>query len=173
MVFPILKTKVKNSPQFDLLSSQGRREYFDFKAGDEIKKLRKYLENNSFIAYLLGKKNSGKGTYSKMFMEVVGSEYVTHISIGDLVRQVHKDLSDKAKKEELIGSLKENYRGYLSLDEALRALSSRNTKTLLPTEFILALVKKEISKRKRKLFLSTFSARVRSSFIFFILQRSC
>jgi adenylate kinase family enzyme len=50
-----------------------------------------------------------------------------------------------------------NYRGYISVEEALEALLGRDTKSLLPTEFILALVKREIDKMPRKtLFIDGF-----------------
>ena len=151
--FPIFKTKTKNKRQiFDLLSYEGRKKYFKAKTGKEIKKLQKYLQKNSFIAYLLGKKNAGKGTYSKLFMEVVDNKNVAHISIGDIVRKVHQDLSVKDKKRELIKFLEQNYRGYISIDESLKALSRRDTKGLLPSEFILALVKREIGEMEKKSF---------------------
>ncbi|MFH1192311.1 MAG: hypothetical protein V1655_02445, partial [bacterium] len=47
------------------------------------------------------------------------------------------------KKQELVKYLNKNYRGYISIDDAINALLNRDTKTLLPTEFILALVKWE------------------------------
>jgi len=159
MEFPIFKTKIEGlDRKFDLTDPSQRQEYFQLKAGEEIKKLKNYLEKNSFIVYLLGKKNSGKGTYSKMFSEIVGSEKVAHISVGDIVRQVHEEvLSSKEKKEELVDWLKKNYRGYISVDETIQALLHRSTKTLLPTEFILALIEREISKMpKKSLFIDGF-----------------
>ena len=56
--FPIIKTKVPNvTKKFDLTDPKERQEYFEAKAGPEIAKIKKYLEENTFIAYLLGKKN--------------------------------------------------------------------------------------------------------------------
>src|SRR3989338_4193142 len=88
--FPIFRTKIEGSSRkFNLEDPAERREYFEWKAGKEIEKLRDYLANgNTFVAILLGKKNSGKGTYSKLFMEAVGAEHVAHISVGDIVRAV-------------------------------------------------------------------------------------
>lgn len=120
------------------------------KAGEEIKKLRQYLENHSFIVYLLGKKNSGKGTYAKMFAEIVASEKIFHFSIGDMIRRVDNELKDKEKKAQLIEFLKKNYRGWVSIDDIISMLESRNTKKLLPTELILTLTKREIAKQKGK-----------------------
>src|SRR3989344_3134616 len=102
--FPVFKTKIEGSSRkFNLEDPAERREYFTFKAGKEIEKLRDYLANgNTFVAILLGKKNSGKGTYSKLFMEAVGAEHVAHISVGDIVRAVHRDFSDEGKKKELL-----------------------------------------------------------------------
>jgi len=70
---------------------------------------------------------------------------------------VHKDIADRKKKEEVIEYLENNYRGFISINEALKALNSRDTKTLLPTEFILILVKREIDRMPRKtLFIDGF-----------------
>ena len=59
------------------------------------------LKENSFVAYLLGKKSSGKGTYSKMFKEVVAPDRVAHFSIGDMVRSFDEVINDENKKKEL------------------------------------------------------------------------
>ncbi len=158
MEFPIFKTKIDGLNQvFDLNDPIERRKYFDFKAGKEIEKLRVYLERNTFIAYLLGKKNSGKGTYAKMFAEIVGREKIIHFSIGDAVRAAHTEFEDPERRSGFIDFFKKNYRGFLSFEEILKSLESRSTKTLLPTEFILALVKREIAKFGRKaLFVDGF-----------------
>ena len=156
--FPITKTKVEGlTTKFNLSDPASRKEYFEAKAGEEIKKLKDYFENNTFIAYLLGKKNSGKGTYTKLMGEIFGFDKLAHISIGDLVRAVHLDMEDESKKQELIDYLKANYRGYISVDDAINALLGRDTKTLLPTEFILALLKQQIDKMPKKtLFIDGF-----------------
>ena len=151
MEFPIFKTKIKGQNQkFNLSDPKERKKYFQLKAGKEIEKIKNYLRSgHTFIAYLLGKKNSGKGTYSKLFIEAIGENNVSHVSIGDTVRKIHAELSDKKKKQEIIEFLEHNYRGYISVQEAIKALLSRDTKTLLPSELILALVKREISKMKK------------------------
>jgi len=153
MQFPIFKTKIKGlERKFNLTDPKEQREYFELKAGKEIEKLRKYLKGNTFVAYLLGKKNSGKGTYSKMFAELVSPERVDHFSIGDMVRTVDLELRDVKRKKELSSFLEKNYRGRFSKEEIFRILEKRNTKSLLPTELILALVKREIERRERKAF---------------------
>jgi len=158
--FPLelVKTKVGGLDQkFDLSDLVVRREYFIAKAGKEIEELKDYFNKNTFVAYWLGKKNSGKGTYSKMMREIFGEERIGHISVGDVVRDVHAAMEDGAKKAELMDYLKKNYRGYISVDEAIERLLSRDTKSLLPTEFILALVKREIDKMSKKtLFIDGF-----------------
>ncbi|MBI2405719.1 nucleoside monophosphate kinase [Candidatus Microgenomates bacterium] len=143
---------------FNLSDPKQRRDYFEHKVGDEIARLKEYFKSgNTFVAYLLGKKNSGKGTYSKLFMEIFGEKHVAHISVGDIVRDVHTNFENSARKKELVSFLQKNYRGFISIDEALERLMSRDTKTLLPTEFVLALVKYEISKMpKRALFIDGF-----------------
>lgn len=153
MQFPIFKTKSPAGLKktFDLNDPAQREKYFNSKAGKEIKKLREYFaKGNTFIAYLLGKKNSGKGTYAKMFAEIVSPGKIDHFSIGDMIREVDKELKDKKKKKELIAFLAKNYRGWSSLKELISLLEKRSTKKLLPTELILALVKREIAKREKK-----------------------
>ena len=165
MDFPLFKTKTEkkgdelrsssrfaNARVFDLNNPKERAAYFDLKAGPEIKKLRDYFKaGNTFIAYLLGKKNSGKGTYSKMFAEIVGQEQIEHFSIGDIVREVDGELSDKKKRKEFIEFLSKDYRGRFSVTQLLALLEIRSTVTpLLPTELILSLVKREIQKKKKK-----------------------
>lgn len=158
--FPMSLARTKTNggdEKFNLSDAAERKKYFEKKAGAEIKKIKKYLETNSFVTYWLGKKNAGKGTYSKLMMEIFGEDKIGHISVGDVVRDVHGSITDEAKKNELMEYLKKNYRGYISIDEAINALLSRDTKSLLPTEFILALVKKEIDKMPKKtLFIDGF-----------------
>jgi len=156
--FPYFKTKVAGvTEKFNLSDPAERAKYFAAKAGPEIAQLKEYLKNNTFVAYFLGKKNSGKGTYSKLMIEVFGEDKISHISVGDIVRGVHSDMADEQKKKELMDFLHQNYRGYISVGDAVKALLSRDTETLLPTEFILALIKREIDKLPRKsLFIDGF-----------------
>jgi len=148
--FPIIGTKVKGlNKSYDLNDPKQRKEYFKAKVGDEIDEISKYLKNNSFIAYLLGKKNSGKGTYSVLFSEIFGAEKVAHVSVGDVVRDVYTNWNS-FKKSSDYQELKKLYRGYISFDEAVDALLGRSTATLLPTEFILALLKLHLSKINKK-----------------------
>lgn len=151
MNFPIFKTKKEGSDQvFDLNSPEGRKAYFEEKAGSEIVKIKEHIKNNTFIVYLMGKKNSGKGTYAKMFGEMVGTDRVEHLSIGDMIREVDEDLADEERKLKLRSFLENNYRGWLSLDEIINLLENRSTTTLLPTDLILTLIKREIAKREKK-----------------------
>ena len=148
--FPLFKTKIENSPRFDLTDVKERQKYFELKAGEEIEKLREYLKENTFIAYLLGKKNSGKGTYAKMLKEIVDKDRIEHFSIGDMIRDVDKELKYKERKKELIEFLKNNYRGFMPLEKIITSLEERNTSKLLPSELILVLAKREIAKKGRK-----------------------
>ncbi len=143
--------------RFNLTDPEERKEYFELKAGPEIKKLRDFLKKNTFVAYLLGKKNSGKGTYAKMFAEIVLPEKIEHFSVGDMVRAVDLEMRDERTREKLFSYLSRNYRGRLNLKEAIFALEHRNTSSLLPTELILALIKREMEKREKKtLFIDGF-----------------
>ena len=156
--FPVFKTKIKGlDKKFDLINPESRKQYFEAKAGPEIQKIKDCLKTNSFIAYLLGKKSAGKGTYAKMFAEVIGSDAVSHLSVGDMIRNVDRELVDEELRKQLIAYLKTNYRGWISFDKILDSLENRSTKTLLPNELILTLVKREIERSERKaIFLDGF-----------------
>jgi adenylate kinase family enzyme len=155
--FPIFKTKSDVYKKFDLTDAEQRKAYFEYKCGPEIQKLREYLKDNTFIAYFLGKKSSGKGTYSKMLAEIVDKDKIAHLSVGDMIRSLDSVINDPEQRKELEEFLKKNYRGFLSIEEVMKSLENRSTKTLLPSELILALVKREISKMDRKaIFLDGF-----------------
>jgi adenylate kinase family enzyme len=151
--FPLFKTKVDGlEKKFDLSDLDGRKEYFLAKAGPEIEKIKKYIdEGKTFIVYLLGKKNAGKGTYTKLLMEVFGRDKIAHLSVGDIVRDVHAAMEDPEKKKELLDYLEKNYRGYITPEQAIDALLGRDQKNLLPNEFIMAMVKREIDKIGKKI----------------------
>ncbi len=139
--FPIIGTKVKGvNKKFDLSDPKERKKYFESKTGDEISQLKKFLRANTFVAYLLGKKNSGKGTYSHLFTEIFGEEKIKLISVGDVVRETHANW-DNFKISKGFDELKSTYRGYISFDDAVDTLLGRSTGKLLPTEFVLALLK--------------------------------
>lgn len=156
--FPVFKTKTPGVTQaFDLNHPQGRHDYFQAKAGSEIEKLKQYLAEKSFVAFLLGKKNSGKGTYTKLFMEAVGAEHVAHISVGDLVRDAHTIFETGTGRDELVAFLSKEYRGFHGVDQVEDIILGKNQSTLLSSELILALVKYEISKRpKQAIFVDGF-----------------
>lgn len=148
--FPIIGTKVKGlNKKFDLNNPKERLKYFEAKTGSEVEKLKNYLKTGTFVAYMLGKKNSGKGTYSQIFTEIFGDKKVELVSVGDLVRNTHANW-DSFKKSEDFKKLKSLYRGYISFDEAVDSLLGRSTSGLLPTEFVLALLKLHIEKIPNK-----------------------
>ena len=153
MEFPIYPTKKQGlTEKFDLNSPSGRHKYFTSKASREIEDIKNYLDNGTFIAFMLAKKAAGKGTYSQMFQELVGTDRVKLISVGDLVRLTNETLvNDPKGKEKLTNELKDTYRGYISLDEALDSVLSRSTeKITIPTELIIALIELEIAKNPNK-----------------------
>ncbi|KKS06854.1 MAG: hypothetical protein A2599_00190 [Candidatus Staskawiczbacteria bacterium RIFOXYD1_FULL_39_28] len=155
--FPLFKTKSEIYKKFDLTDVNSRQEYFEYKARPEIKKLREYLKNNTFVAYLMGKKSSGKGTYAKMLAEVVDKDRIAHFSIGDMIRSFDEVLKDENQKKELTEFLQKNYRGFHSLDKIIESMEGRSTKVLLPSELILALAKREIAKLgKKAIFIDGF-----------------
>lgn len=151
--FPLFSTKVEGlDKKFDLSDIDGRKEYFLAKVGPEIEKIKKFIdEGKTFIVYLLGKKNAGKGTYTKLLMEIFGRDKIAHLSVGDIVRDLHASMEDPEKKKELLDYLSKNYRGYLAPEQAIDALLGRDQKSLLPNEFIMAMVKREIDKIGKKI----------------------
>lgn len=158
MEFPIFKTKVEGlEKKFNLLDPRDEREYFEKKAGKEIEKIKIFLEKNTFIAYLIGKKNSGKGTYAKFFAQLIGPEKVLHLSVGDIVRKAEQELKDQVQRENLLDFLKRYYRGFTLLEDNIKALENREAKKLLSTEFVLTLIKREMRNYPRKtLFIDGF-----------------
>lgn len=134
---------------FDLADPKERKKYFEAKVGEEIRFIKKYLQKNTFMAFFLGKKNSGKGTYSSLLREIFGLEKMVFVGIGDLVREVHKNWDDYVNTKEY-QDLKRFYRGYISFDEAVKRLHGRNTTSLVPTEFILAMLKARLAKIGKK-----------------------
>src|SRR3989338_8623533 len=150
--FPVFKTKINgHKEKFSLSDPAGRKQYFSLKAGEEIAKLRAYLEaGNTWVGFLMGPKNSGKGTYTKLFMEAVGNEHVAHISVGDIVRNVHKEIENPETRQNLIDFLNNNYRGSISVEKAIDVILGRDTSTLLPTEVVLALVERQIQQIGKK-----------------------
>ena len=157
--FPLFSTKVAGMEEkFNLSDPAGRKIYFEKKAGAEIEKLKNYFnQGGTFISYFLGKKNAGKGTYTKLMVEIFGADKIGHLSVGDIVRSVHSDMEDETKKKELLEYLSQHYRGYLTPEQAIDALLGRDTKNLLPNEFILALVEREINKiGKKSIFIDGF-----------------
>lgn len=157
--FPIFKTKVAGvKKRFNLADPAERKEYFEKKAGKEIAVLKKYLKSGgTFVAYFMGKKNAGKGTYTKLIGEIFGKEHIGHISVGDIVRGAHKAMEDKKEWRALVEHLRKSYRGYISFDESFNALLGRSASALLPTEFILTLIKRQVDMMPRKaLFIDGF-----------------
>lgn len=87
MKFELEKTKVDGvTDKFDLSDPGQRRIYFKKKAGEEIRKIREYLDERTFVAIMLGKKGSGKGTYVGLFRELFGEDKVGTVSVGDVTR---------------------------------------------------------------------------------------
>ena len=81
--FPLFKTKVEGvTKKYNLSDLEERKEYFKAKAGEDIAKLQKFFdEKKTLIVYLLGKKNAGKGTYTKLLMEIFGRDKIAHLSV--------------------------------------------------------------------------------------------
>jgi adenylate kinase family enzyme len=117
--------------------------------GDEIEKIKEYLKTGTFMAFFVGKKNSGKGTYSGMMAEIFGHDKMAMVGVGDMVREVHAGWDEFVKSPDYI-QLKKVYRGFISFEEAVERLHGRSTSSLLPSEFVLALLKVRLEKYKGK-----------------------
>jgi len=74
-----------------------------------------------------------------------------------MVRGFDEVLRDDHKKKELVEFLHKKYRGPVPIDELIKAMEARSTKTLLSSELILALVEREITKLgKKAIFIDGF-----------------
>lgn len=155
MHYPLVNTKRNGTHgTFNLNDPKERQEYFQAKAKKEINDIKKYLKSNTFVSFLLSKKSAGKGTYAQMLLDIFGNDKITHLSIGDLVRQIHQEIhEDITKKEDLISYLEKNYRGFMPVKEALDAFINKTQQKHIPTEFILAILKRKIEKLQNKAIL--------------------
>jgi adenylate kinase family enzyme len=148
--FPITDAKKKGvTKRYDINSPDGRKEYFEAKVGDEIKSLKEYMEKGTFVAYMIGKKNSGKGTYTKLLAEIFGKDKIEHLSVGDIVREMHSGW-EEFKMDPEYERLKKIYRGKISFQDAEDAFLGKSQDKLLPTEFILTLLKHKINALPKK-----------------------
>jgi adenylate kinase family enzyme len=77
-----------------------------------------------------------------MFTEIFGEDKVATVSVGDLIREV--DDWQAFQKTAKYQRMKKYYRGYVSFEDAVKAHLARSTSALLPTEFVLALIKAHI-----------------------------
>jgi adenylate kinase family enzyme len=156
--FPIFNTKeLADGNTYNVNDPVERRKYFKAKVGTEIEEIKSYLDHNTFVGFLLAKKQAGKGTYSKMLQEVIGTDRLEHISVGDIVRKVFKAVEDPKEMTSLVEYMQENYRGFVSIQEEIDAFLGFGQDKLISTEFILTLVKREIEQVGRKgLFIDGF-----------------
>lgn len=152
--FPIVSTKIPGVfENFDTSQPGQRQIYFRIKIGKEIEKIKTFLENHTFLALMLGKKNAGKGVYCGLLREILGEDKVAQISVGDLTRSVFEEIKTPEGLKSLKDYLEKNYRSYMPLDEALNAFINKSQDKLLPTEFILCLITREIEKLPKKALL--------------------
>ncbi|MBI5138973.1 MAG: nucleoside monophosphate kinase [Candidatus Vogelbacteria bacterium] len=156
--FPVFKTRTGGKEKFNLEDPKGRKQYFELKAGKEIKDIRNCLKKNSFVAFMMGKKNSGKGTHTKLFAEQIGADKVFHLSIGDVIRSAHKEVSTSKGRKAMASWLKDNFRNVMTPEEAIAAIEGRSTSSLISTELTLALVERAISTagKKKAVFVDGF-----------------
>lgn len=155
--FPIIGAKTKGvNKVYDLTNPDAVADYFQAKTGKEIAIIKKALLKKNFIAFFVGKKNAGKGTYSKIFSNLIGKENIVHLSVGDLVREIHGDWAgySKSPQGKKMASI---YRGSLSYGEAVERFLGRSASKLLPSDFILAMLRVKFDELKGKsVFLDGF-----------------
>lgn len=144
------KTLVDAQAKYDFSTQEGIKEYYEAVVGKELVLLRNFLKTNSFIGYLLAPKNAGKGTYMKGLRLALGGDYYTHVSVGDVVREAHTEYEKDGKESDVYKFAAKNYRGYIHIEEAFEALVNRSLSSLVPTEFILTLIKRVIDRSERK-----------------------
>ncbi|MBN1162558.1 nucleoside monophosphate kinase [Patescibacteria group bacterium] len=139
---------------YDLGDPVERFKYFHSKLGSRIDEVKEFLEHNSFVGFMLAKKLGGKGTYAKMLQEILGEDRLSHVSVGDIVREVHAELESENGVVHFKENLLPYYRGMLSIDEAVGAIFNRSQdKVSVPTEMVLALLKMKIDEIGKKALL--------------------
>lgn len=144
-----MKTKT-DGKEYDIYGPAGRKEYFEAKIGKELKLLREFLKDNTFVAYMLGPKMSGKGSYTAMLKEALGGDFIELVSVGDLVREAHEEYLKDGKESDIYKYAVKNYRGNIHVDEAIDAMLNRTQSALMPTNMILTIIKRKIDKIGRK-----------------------
>ncbi len=152
-----LSPKVKADRSYDLLNPNERKIYFNKFFGKEIENIREYMKKSTFICYAMSPKMAGKGTFLGLLGEIVGQQYFTTISVGDLFRKADEDYRANGKESETYKYMVKNHRGYASPDELADSLINRSTKSVSPTELALILLKKEFDKlTHQSLFIDGF-----------------
>lgn len=157
--YPLIKTKTAGlTNKFDLSDPAERKKYFQAKTGKEIEKINHFFKaGKTFIAYLLAKKLAGKGTFIKLFVDIFGEKFVKHISVGDVIRDIHKTIETNKGQQEIKQYLENNYRGFLTIDECIKAILNRNQSKTISDDLTLALIQREIDKHPNKtLFIDGF-----------------
>ncbi len=138
---------VSESKTCDLTKVKDRQEYYRYKLGNKLDRFIDFFDRYTFIGYLLAPKVAGKGTYLSLLREIVGDRFV-QVSVGDLVREFQtKYPSNKDEYKDL----SKYYRGFLPYEEAVENALSKDVTKLIPTEFVLALIKHKIRQIGRKI----------------------
>lgn len=141
-----LSPKIISDRKYDLLNPNERKIFFNKFLGKEIENIRAYMKSKTFICYAMSPKMAGKGTFLGLLGEIVGQQYFTTISVGDLFRKADEDYRQNGKDSETYKYIVKNHRGYSKPEDLADSLINRSTKTVSPTELALILLKKEIDK---------------------------
>lgn len=146
----------KSKRTYDLTKVKDRHFYYKEKLGDKaLQKIKDIFETQSLIVYMLAPKVAGKGTYLSLLRELVGKDKFYQLSVGDLMREFVKTYNDrKAYYDDILSRY---YRGFIPLKEAIESALSADVTRLVPTEFVLALIKAKINEVNAKIiFLDGF-----------------
>src|ERR1700722_11919190 len=90
-------------------------------------------------------------------MKPVAKEPGAHLPVGGIGRDIPAQVETEEGKAALVAFLKENYRGFHSVDETIDQILGRSQTTLLSSDLTMALIKFEVSKNAGKaIFLDGF-----------------
>lgn len=145
--FPVID--IENNNQFKL--QEDRKKYLEDKVGKEIESINKFLdEGNKFIALILGKTNSGKGTFSKILSDEVFKNKIYHISTGDLIKEFQGELN--SHKEEI--DTYRDFSRFKRLEGWERIISYQKKQkdifSIISDDIIKELIKLKLKKYKNK-----------------------
>lgn len=121
-----------------------KQDYFKRKLGVKLDQFVKQVDKGEFVLFFLAKKQAGKGTYSKLLLDISNNKIV-HISVGDLVRDAEARANNPEKRKELLEDLKTYYKGEDKIEDVADMFANQQKDPKLKsTEAIMALIEKAV-----------------------------